>query len=83
MGPSPRSKEPTDHLLLLAGSPSGYRALSQLVSTAQFRGEKDRPVYQWDDLVEASANPDIFALSGCRQGAVARAAAAGDLAGTM
>ncbi|MGH8958295.1 MAG: PHP domain-containing protein, partial [Acidimicrobiia bacterium] len=83
-GTKPVDQEPTDHLLLLAGSPAGYRGLSQLVSTAQFRGEKDRPVYQWEDLARtAAAVPEIMALSGCRKGAVARAAARGDLAGAM
>ncbi|MGH8925942.1 MAG: error-prone DNA polymerase [Acidimicrobiia bacterium] len=82
-GQKPTEKEPTDHLLLLAGSPAGYRSLSQLVSTAQFRGEKDRPVYEWEDLAKTATVADIVALSGCRQGAVAKAAAGGDLAGTM
>jgi error-prone DNA polymerase len=83
-GQKPTEKEATDHLLLLAGSPAGYRGLSQLVSVAQFRGEKDRPVYQWEDLARtATTVPEIVALSGCRQGAVARAAANGDLAGAM
>jgi error-prone DNA polymerase len=82
-GTKPVEKEPTDHLVLLAGSPAGYRAISELVSTAQFRGEKDRPVYLWEDLARTAAVPEIVALSGCRQGAVAEAATKGDLAGAM
>ncbi len=75
--------ESQEHLVLLAGSPEGYRALSRLITTAQFRGEKDRPVYLWDDLVETARTGDLCALSGCWQGAVPRAAQRGDLAGVM
>ncbi|HUO46620.1 MAG TPA: error-prone DNA polymerase [Acidimicrobiia bacterium] len=82
-GSKPVSKEPTDHLVLLAGSPDGYRALSRLITTAQFRGEKDRPVYWWNDLVETARTSEIIALSGCWQGAVPAAAQRGDLAGAM
>ncbi|HUO45858.1 MAG TPA: error-prone DNA polymerase [Acidimicrobiia bacterium] len=82
-GSKPVNVEPTDHLVLLAGSPDGYRALSRLVTTAQFRGKKDRPVYWWDDLVKAAETSDIVALSGCWQGAVPAAAQRGDLAGAM
>ena len=82
-GQKPVNPDPTDHLVLLAGSPAGYRALSRLVTLAQFRGEKDRPVYTREDLVELAQQPEVVALSGCWQGAVARAAARGDLAGAM
>jgi len=74
---------PTDHLILLAGSPEGYRSLSLMVTTAQFRGEKDRPIYLWEDLAEVAKDSDIVALSGCWQGAVPAAAQKGELAGAM
>ncbi|HKY48061.1 MAG TPA: error-prone DNA polymerase [Acidimicrobiia bacterium] len=82
-GSKPIEVPPTDHLILLAGSPAGYRSLSRLVTTAQFRGEKDHPVYTWDDLVELAKTPDIVVLSGCHSGEVPGAAARGDLAGAM
>ncbi|MFO7299060.1 MAG: error-prone DNA polymerase, partial [Actinomycetes bacterium] len=66
-----------------AGSPDGYRALSYLVTKGQLRGEKSRPVYLWEDLVEVSANQDVHVLTGCHFGAVPKAAQRGDLAGTI
>ncbi len=80
-GTKPTGKPPSDHLVLLAGSPEGYRSLSHLVTRAQFRGVKDRPEYAIDDL--SGLTRDVVVLSGCHQGAVPRAAAAGDLAGAM
>ncbi len=82
-GTKPTSTPPTNHLVLLAPDPDGYAVLSKLVSTAQFRGEKDRPVYLWEDLAEASAESQLVALTGCWQGAVPRAAQRGDLATAM
>ena len=82
-GSKPNGVSPTDHLILLAGSPEGYRSLARLVTTAQFRGKKDRPVYLWDDLIEVAKTPDMVALSGCHRGEVPGAAARGDLAGAM
>lgn len=82
-GSKPLELSPTDHLVLLAGSPEGYRSLSRLVTIAQFRGEKDRPVYLWEDLVELAKTPDVVALSGCHRGEVPGAAARGDLAAAM
>lgn len=82
-GSKPVDLPPTDHLILLAGSPEGYRSLSLMVTTAQFRGEKDRPIYLWEDLVEVAKGSDIVALSGCWQGSVPAAAQQGDLAGAM
>jgi error-prone DNA polymerase len=81
-GSKPVDLPPTDHLVLLAGDPAGYAVLSHLVTRAQSRGEKDRPVYAYDDLAEA-AGAGIVALTGCHRGAVPRAAAAGDLEGAM
>ncbi|OFW52830.1 MAG: hypothetical protein A2V75_05265, partial [Actinobacteria bacterium RBG_16_70_17] len=82
-GPKPLNLPPTDHLVLLAPDPAGYAALSGLVTRAQFAGEKDRPVYAGADLAEAADRGRLVALTGCRQGAVPRAAQAGDLAGAM
>ncbi len=69
----------TDHLVLLSGSPHGYSALSELVTRGQIRGEKDRAVHVWEDLAEVAAHPDVHCLTGCWQGAVPRAAIAGDI----
>jgi error-prone DNA polymerase len=44
-GAKPTNLPESDHLVLLAGSPDGYRTLSHLVTKAQLRGEKDHPVY--------------------------------------
>jgi len=82
-GTKPTDLPDSDHLVLLAGSPSGYRELSRLITRGQLRGEKDYPVYSWLDLGETAVNDDIHALTGCHSGAVPRAAAAGDLAGTI
>jgi error-prone DNA polymerase len=82
-GPKPLNLPSTDHLVLLAPDPAGYAALSGLVTRAQFAGEKDRPVYSDEDLAAASETGRLVALTGCRQGAVPRAAQAGDLAGAM
>jgi error-prone DNA polymerase len=82
-GAKPIDLPETDHLVLLSGSPDGYRALSRLVTRAQLRGEKDHPIYDWDDLATAAANHDVNALTGCHAGAVPKAAARGDLGATM
>ncbi|HUF95905.1 MAG TPA: error-prone DNA polymerase [Acidimicrobiia bacterium] len=82
-GTKPTDLPESDHLVLLAGSPSGYRSLSRLVTKAQLRGEKDHPIYAWKDLAEAAADSDVHALTGCHSGAVPRAAVRGDLPGTM
>ena len=82
-GSKPADLPETDHLVLLAGSPQGYRALSNLVTKAQLRGEKDHPVYVWDDLAETAKNPDVHALTGCHFGAVPKAASGGDLGATI
>lgn len=82
-GAKPTNLPETDHLVLLAGSPEGYRALSYLITRGQMRGEKDHPVYNWDDLAFAAAHHDVHALTGCHAGAVPRAAARGDLGATI
>ena len=82
-GQKPLDLPETDHLVLISGSPDGYRALSHLVTKGQLRGEKNRPIYLWDDLVEIAAEQDVHVLTGCHAGAVPGAAARGDLAGTI
>ena len=67
-----------EHLVVLASSPEGYARLSHLVSRAQLRGAKGRPLYRWQDLAEAAGRGDLVALSGCWQGAVPRAVRQGD-----
>ncbi len=76
-GVKPTRLPESDHLVLLAGSPDGYRTLSHLVTKAQMRGEKDHPLYTWDDLAVAATNRDVHALTGCRHGAVPKATSEG------
>ena len=82
-GTKPTDLPESDHLVLLAGSPNGYRTLSHLVTKAQMRGEKDHPIYNWDDLAIAATNTDIHALTGCHSGAVPKMASLGDLGATI
>jgi len=82
-GTKPLDRPETDHLVLLAPDPRGYAALGRFITRGQFRGAKDGPISTLDDLAEASRQGRLVALTGCRQGAVPRAAAAGDLAGAM
>jgi error-prone DNA polymerase len=78
-GTKPTEAPVTDHVVLLAPDPTGYAAISRLVTRGQFRGRKDAPRYSYRDLEEASRDGSLVALSGCWQGAVPRAAARGDL----
>ena len=73
----------TDHVVLLAPDPAGYAAISRFVTRGQFRGKKDLPAYDYAELDEASRDGNLVALTGCRDGAVPRAAQDGDLAGAM
>ncbi|MCZ7533344.1 MAG: error-prone DNA polymerase [Acidimicrobiia bacterium] len=82
-GAKPTERRDTDHLVLLAPDPTGYAAISRLVTRGQFRGQKDAPLYSYRDLDEAARDGSLVALSGCWQGAVPRAAAAGDLFGAI
>ena len=68
----------TEHLVVLSPSPEGYAQLSRLVSRGQLRGEKNHPLYRWEDLAESATRGDLVALSGCGRGAVPRAAQQGD-----
>lgn len=82
-GAKPTNLPESDHLVLLSGSPDGYRTLSHLITKAQMRGEKDHAIYTWDDLAEAATDHDVHALTGCHRGAVPKAANRGDLAATI
>ena len=82
-GAKPTKVDPTDHLVVLAPDPTGYAEVSRLVTRAQFRGEKDRPVYDVADVAEAARHGRLTALTGCWQGAVPRAAARNDLDGAL
>ena len=82
-GAKPIGPDETEHLVLLARSAQGYAAISRLVTLAQFRGEKDRPVYDWEDLAGAASAGRLVALTGCNRGAVPAAAERGDLEGAM
>jgi error-prone DNA polymerase len=65
------------HLLVLARDPEGYRRLCAVISAAQLvGGEKGRPVYDVDGLVDAHDGHWVV-LTGCRKGAVPAALAAG------
>ncbi len=77
-GSKPTDLPATQHLVLLADSPAGYRSLGRFITRAQMRGVKDGPVYRWDDLAALAATERVWALSGCHAGAVPRAAARGD-----
>ena len=80
-GAKPTAPDETEHLVLLAPSAEGYAALSRLVTRAQFRGEKDRPVYGWEDVAEAASTGRLVALTGCHRGAVPAAAQRDDVDG--
>jgi len=82
-GAKPRERSLGDHLVLLAPSPRGYAALGRFLTRGQLRGRKDAPRFGYDDLATAAREGGLVALTGCRRGAVPRAATAGDLAGAM
>ncbi len=79
-GSKPTSLPTRDHLVLLAPDPAGYAAISRFVTLGQYRGKKDAPRYGYEDLGRAATDGNLVALTGCHQGAVPRAAAAGDFA---
>jgi error-prone DNA polymerase len=82
-GSKPLTLPVTEHLVLLAGSPEGYRALGRFITRGQMRGVKDAPRYDWGDLTEVAATREVWALSGCHAGSVPAAASREDLAGAM
>ena len=61
------------HLVILARDPTGYAALSTLLSKAQMAGEKGRPQLSFADVAEAAsgrARGHWAVLTGCRKGTV-------------
>lgn len=67
-----------EHLLVLADGVEGYHRLAGAITRAQLRGgEKGRPRYDLDDLVE-SAGGHWTILTGCRKGGVRRGLDQGD-----
>jgi len=67
------------HLVLLARDETGYRSLCRLVSRANMAGTKSVPRFSQALLAEHVEG--IVALSGCRDGEIARRLRAGDRAG--
>jgi len=67
------------HLVLLARSPIGWRSLSRLISRANLAGTKGVPRFRQALLDEH--HEGVVALSGCRDGEVARRLLVGDRAG--
>jgi DNA polymerase III alpha subunit len=67
------------HLVLLARNAAGYRSLCRLVSRANLAGTKAMPRFTHELL---AANVEgVVALSGCREGEIARRLRVGDRAG--
>ena len=67
------------HLVLLARNAAGYRSLCRLVSRANMAGTKSMPRFGHDLL--AANTEGLVALSGCREGEIARRLRAGDREG--
>jgi error-prone DNA polymerase len=66
------------HLLVLARNSDGYGRLAGVITRAQLRGEKGRPVYDLEELA-GSHEGQWAILTGCRKGPVPAALAAGGL----
>ncbi|HEX3428565.1 MAG TPA: PHP domain-containing protein [Candidatus Limnocylindrales bacterium] len=64
------------HLVLLARDATGYRSLCRLVSRANLAGTKAMP--RFDQAVLAANTEGLIALSGCREGEIARRLRVGD-----
>ena len=67
------------HLVLLARTPVGWRSLSRIISRANLAGTKAVPRFR-HELLEAE-HEGVIALSGCRDGEIARRLRVGDRAG--
>jgi error-prone DNA polymerase len=67
------------HLVLLARDAAGYRSLCRLVSRANLAGTKSMPRFTHELL--AAHTEGVVALSGCREGEIARRLRVGDRAG--
>src|SRR5262245_3262862 len=69
------------HLLLLAESAVGWRSLCRLISRANLAGTKAVPRFQAAALADHAEG--VVALSGCREGEIARRLRVGDRAGAQ
>ncbi|HEX7591199.1 MAG TPA: PHP domain-containing protein, partial [Candidatus Limnocylindrales bacterium] len=67
------------HLVLLARNAEGYRSLCRLVSRANLAGTKSMPRFSQALLAEHTEG--LVALSGCREGEIARRLRVGDREG--
>jgi DNA polymerase III alpha subunit len=67
------------HLVLLARDGTGYRSLCRLISRANLAGSKGAPRFSQALLAEHAEG--VVALSGCRNGEIARRLRAGDREG--
>ena len=67
------------HLVLLARTPAGWRSLSRVISRANMAGTKAVPRFR-HELLEDD-HEGVVALSGCRDGEIARRLRVGDRAG--
>jgi DNA polymerase III alpha subunit len=67
------------HLVLLAAGTTGYRSLCRLVSRANLAGTKSVPRFSRSLLADHTEG--LVALSGCRDGEIARRLRVGDRAG--
>ncbi|HLA16842.1 MAG TPA: PHP domain-containing protein [Candidatus Limnocylindrales bacterium] len=67
------------HLVLLAHDDAGYRSLCRLASRAHLAGTKGAP--RFSQALLAAHTEGLIALSGCREGEVARRLRAGDREG--
>ena len=60
----------SEHLLVIARGPEGYRQLAGALTDAHLRGgEKGQPIYNLDELVDRGRE-DWLVLTGCRKSAV-------------
>jgi error-prone DNA polymerase len=71
--------EDDSHLTLLAETNQGYAGLCQLITAGRADAPKGGARLAWSALAERTGG--LLCLTGCRQGLVARRAAAGDMAG--
>lgn len=61
-----------EHLVLLADGPTGYARLARALSLGHLAGEKSAPRFTLGDLADSTSG-NVWALTGCRKGAVNRA----------
>jgi error-prone DNA polymerase len=57
------------HLVLLADGPAGYGRLARALSLGHLAGEKGAPSFTLGDVADSTAG-HVWALTGCRKGAV-------------